>query len=106
MTESKKRKSEKGVVVVSSRRRYDAEFKAEAMRLTDSGRSVSSVAAGLGISEQLLHNWRSRRKASLDTTSREQLAELDALRKQLRQAELERDILKKALAVYSRLNPS
>ena len=99
-------KMKKDDVVVSKRRQYDDEFKKEAIRLVDTGRSVRSVAAGLGISEQLLHNWRSRRNTSLDASSREQLAELEALRKQLRQTEMERDILKKALAVFSRLNPS
>ena len=106
MTSTKKVKSEKGVVVAEKRRHYDAEFKAEAVRLTDTGRTVRSVAEGLGISEQLLHSWRSSRRASLGTAGREQLAELEALRKQLRQTEMERDTLKKALAVFSRLNPS
>lgn len=87
---------------VTHRRRYDPEFKAEAIRLVDSGRPVREVARGLGISENLLHNWRSRRNDSLDTVSREQLSEIEALRKQLRQVEMERDILKKALAVFSR----
>lgn len=88
-----------------SRRQYDSAFKQEAIRLSDSGRSVREVAFGLGISEQLLHNWRSKRKGQLDDESRSQLHELELLRKQLRQTEMERDILKKALAYFSRTTP-
>lgn len=100
MTNLKKGKSV--VVAVSPRRQYDEAFKSEAIRLVDSGRSVRDVAAGLGISEQILHNWRSRRKSGLDAESRAVLSEIEALKKQLRQTENERDILKKALAYFSR----
>ena len=40
----------------SGRRKYDKQFKEEAVRLvTEGGRSVSDVARGLGIHENLLH---------------------------------------------------
>lgn len=39
-------------------RTYDRQFKEEAIRLvTEGGRSVSDVAHGLGIHENLLHTW-------------------------------------------------
>ncbi len=38
--------------------RYDAKFKADAMRLVkESGRSAASVAKDLGINPQTLRNW-------------------------------------------------
>ena len=38
--------------------RYDAEFKADAMRLVkEGGRSAASVAKDLGINPQTLRNW-------------------------------------------------
>ena len=44
---------------VHSRRKYDREFKLEAVRLvTQGGRSVAEVARDLGIHENLLYNWR------------------------------------------------
>jgi transposase len=44
---------------VNSRRKYDREFKLEAVRLvTQGGRPVSEVARDLGIHENLLYNWR------------------------------------------------
>ena len=82
-------------------RRYDAEFKANAIRLVDEGRSVPSVAKSLGIDKSLLYAW--RRQA--DPPSAEEQAELeenDRLRKRVLELEQERDILKKALAIFSR----
>ena len=43
---------------VEKRRRYDREFKLEAVRLSgEPGRSVAGVARDLGISENVLHVW-------------------------------------------------
>jgi transposase len=44
---------------VTSRRKYDREFKLEAVRLVmQGGRPVAEVARDLGIHENLLYNWR------------------------------------------------
>jgi len=82
--------------VKSRHRKYDAQFKEEALKQIEHGQSVSSVARALGMSEALLYQW--RQSAGSDGAS-EQVKEL---LKQLKQAELERDILKKALSIFSR----
>jgi transposase len=91
----------------SRRRRYDAQFKSDALQLIQQGRSVAEVAKSLGVSEQLLYNWKSKiRVKILKEAPKEQVAlytEMESLRKQLRIAEMERDILKKALAVFSQI---
>ncbi|MDZ4707028.1 MAG: transposase [Saprospiraceae bacterium] len=91
-----------------NRRRYDEAFKKDTLRLVQNGRSVNEVAKSLGISDQLLYNWKSkiRNKVLKKGTSEEQgvYAEKEALCKQLRQAEMKRDILKK-LWPYS-VNPN
>ncbi len=89
----------------TKRRRYDAEFKSNALKLLEDGRSVSSVSKSLGVKESLLYNWRSksnktREKAVSGALSLEQ--EVKQLKKQLRELEQERDILKKALSIFSR----
>lgn len=89
----------------SKRRRYDAEFKANALKLLEDGRSVSSVASSLGINENMLYNWRSKsKKQKIKSASGETSleAELKALKKRLKEVEIERDILKKALSIFSR----
>jgi transposase len=83
-----------------SSRRYDPEFKAQAVKQVENGRSVSVVAKALGISEALLYQWRKRGQSSPGPNGSG--AELEALRKQVKQLEAERDILKKALAIFSR----
>ena len=82
----------------SIRRNYDDEFKRNALKMVENGQSVRSVAAALGISESLLHAWRRSARRELSSSDRE----IAQLRARLRQVELERDILKKALSISSR----
>lgn len=81
-------------------RKFDAQFKLEAVNQVKNGRSVPSVSKALGISDALLYNW--CRKGVSEPAQKPN--ELDALRKQVKQLETERDILKKALAIFSRVN--
>lgn len=97
---SRKRKS---VASPSGRRRYTNEFKEEAVQMLLDGHSAASVAERLGISgTQLLYRWKQQLlgksggiAGSLETRVRELEAEL-------RRVERERDILKKALAIFGR----
>jgi len=51
-------------------RKYDDEFKREAVRRVFDGQSVASVARELGMSENLLHNWKKTIKAVLFARSK------------------------------------
>lgn len=62
------------------------------------GQPVRSVAQALGVSENLLHQWK---RAAQDSQSNSDL-EVEKLRQRLKQVETERDILKKALSIFSR----
>lgn len=84
-----------------SHRKYDLQFKSEAVNQVKSGRSVPFVAKALGISDVVLYQWV---KATTITTGEGSSKETDDLRKQVKQLETERDILKKALAIFSRAN--
>ena len=79
-------------------RKYDDEFKREAVKKIHDGQSVASVSRELGVSESLLHNWR---RQAIETSSDAE-KELIALRKKLREVEMERDILKKAALIFGR----
>ena len=93
----------------NQRRRFDAEFKREAVRLiTSGGRKASEVARNLGISPQLLHRWKSQ---LLDVPQnafpgkghlKPEDEELRGLKRQLADVTEERDILKKVLAIFSK----
>ena len=82
-------------------RRYDATFKANAVGLVNAGRSVPSVAKSLGIDKSLLYAWR-RQANPISQEEQTELQENDRLRKRVLELEQERDILKKALAIFSR----
>jgi transposase len=82
----------------SYRRKYDEDFKPSALKMIDNGQSVRSVAQALGVGEGLLHRW--KRVAQKQRSPDGQ--EASELRAPLRQVEMERDILKKALSIFSR----
>ena len=80
------------------RRKYDEEFKQQAVAMVRSGQSPRSVAEALGISENLVHKWKRAARVLPDATE----DEIEELRRRLKQVEMERDILKKALSIFSR----
>ncbi len=79
-------------------RKYDEEYKQNAVRKILDGQSVASVSRELGVSESILHKWR---KAKLETSSDLERENLE-LKKLLREVEMERDILKKAALIFGR----
>lgn len=89
-------------------RKFDDSFKIMAVDLSVVKGSVSEVAKELDLDPSLLSKWRRNpryngNKVLPDNpkiTPEEQ--ELRILRKKLRDTELERDILKKAIAIFSR----
>ena len=95
--------------MAKSRRKYSAEFKREAVQLTfDSGRTISEVAANLGINRGLLQRWKAEMKADGSDVfpgagrSRASDEELLRLKSELTRVQQERDILKKAPAYFAR----
>jgi transposase len=84
------------------RRKYDKGFKDEALKMVSNGRSVPEVARSIGIGENLLYKWRTEHQSILSSPDATAQTEIEQLRKQLRAAETERDILKKALLIFGR----
>ena len=90
----------------AKRRRYDAAFRAEALRLAGESRSTQVAARALNSSPKLLCRWQKEALtpvaaacgAELDPTTAAELRQLRALAR--RQAQ-ELDILKKAIAIFS-----
>lgn len=88
-------------------RPYPPEFRREAVRLLEtSGRSIPQVAGELGVSGESLRNW--LRQEQLDRGEREdgltsdEQEELRRLRRQVRELEQEREILKRAVTFFVR----
>ena len=92
-----------------SNQRYTPEFKEEAVRqVIERGHSVAEVAERLGVSNHSLYNWVNAVKPGKNEIQEQELndakKEILSLKAQLRRAEEERDILKKA-ARYFAVNP-
>ena len=86
-----------------NRRQYDSDFKKNALQLIADGRSLSSVSHSLGVSKGVLYNWKSKaNKGTLSKPASEDKEEIQFLKKRLAEVEMERDILKKALGIFSR----
>jgi transposase len=83
------------------RRRYDAAFKANLLKMNADGRTVSSLSESFGVNENLIYRWK-KLATSADGQKSEDLEETIELRKQIQSLKEERDILKKALAIFSR----
>ena len=94
--------------VVSSHRRFSDEFKRDAVRLiVDEQYTLKAAARAVGVSENSLRVWHKKFAPPLapcgDDATVDQLREENKrLRKQLKRAEMEREILKKATAYFAK----
>jgi transposase len=79
-------------------RKYDEEFKINAVKKIFDGQSVASLSRELGVAEGLLHKWK---QAKIKTGS-EADKELIAAKKKIRELEMENEILKKAAIIFGR----
>ena len=90
----------------AKRRKYDASFKEEVLKMIFNGRPVSEVALSLGIGENLIYRWKSRSQkqqpvAASHTAGNAGTEEEQALYRRIKELEMERDILKKATAYFA-----
>jgi len=90
------------------KRQYSIEFKIKAVELSNQRGSIMSVADELNIPHDNLRRWRNEYKEGKFTSStkpaiksKEEL-EILQLKKELHNVQLERDILKKAVSIFSK----
>ena len=87
-------------------RKYDAAFKNQVLSKVENGQSVPEVAKELGISEGIIYHWKSKSKTNRSMNDVSRVSELERevaqLKQQLRQSEMERDILKKAALISAK----
>lgn len=86
----------------AARRDYDAELKAEAVQMLLDGHSAQSIVQNLGISgTNLLYRWKAQLLKQAGPAAASLEARVKQLEDELQRVERERDILKKALAIFS-----
>lgn len=86
------------------RRVFDEEFKRAAVAKVAAGRTAMSVATEIGVAVELLYRWKkdlAAAEASGQKSVKELEAELRAMRKRAERAEMEAEILKKAVSIFS-----
>lgn len=94
-------------------KQYTREFKQEAVRLIESsGKSVLELARELGVNESALYRWRRQYAVAAESKAevgelnpQEAAVELKRLRRELEVVKQERDILKKAISIFSQEKP-
>ena len=86
-----------------ARRTFDADFKNEAVAMLLDGHSAPSVAERLGLSNvNLLYRWKREQLDQAGPAATSLEARVRQLEQELQRVERERDILKKALAIFGR----
>lgn len=95
--------------MAEDRKKYDKEFKLKVVEVSLVRGKVKEVAEEYGISPQMLATWRSLYKNHKEIAfpgngrkmQTEEEKELSRLRKELTDVRMERDILKKAISIFS-----
>ena len=83
---------------------YTSEFKTEALALiSEQGYSVQEAASALGVTTSLLYSWKQKAEEHTNSTvNSDERSELLALRKEVKQLRMEKEILKKASAFFAK----
>ena len=96
------KRNSKTVTGRKSRRVYSEELKSEAVQMLLDGHSAESVASNLGISgTNLLYRWRASYLQASGPAATSLEKRVRDLEEELRRVERERDVLKKALSIFS-----
>ncbi len=93
-----------------TRRKFDREFKLNVVELSYSRPNIRELAEEMGLRPELIYRWRSE-FATLESNSfpgngkkkmTESEQEIERLKKELADTRIEREILKKAISIFSR----
>ncbi len=89
------------------RRHFDNEFKTTIVELLQSGKGVREICEEYNLQDGMIRRWRREYdQKNGDLSKKRELTasevELKQLKKELRETRLERDILKKAVSIFSK----
>ena len=83
-------------------RKYDNDFKQNAVKKVIDGQSVASVSRELGVNESLIHKWKRESIQNSNQNSAAEEKENASLKKRIKELEMENQILKKAAIIFGR----
>ena len=89
------------------KKKYENEFKVMLVELLQAGRTAEQLSSEYSINSGIIRRWKREYSAkSGDFSKKRELPaeeiELKALKKELRNVKMERDILKKAVSIFSK----
>jgi transposase len=95
---------------MKKRRAFDREFKQMVIELSNNREDYTALAAELDIRADLIYRWRREANKHIEASfpgqgnkiQTEDQKEIARLKKELRDAQIERDILKKAVSIFSK----
>jgi transposase len=90
---------------VKKRKRYSKEYKEDVVNMVKTGdKSVKEISGELEIAEAMIYRWYKKIEGETRVTEKgsNREEEIRELRKRLAEAEEERDILKKAVSIFSK----
>jgi len=95
---------------MKKRRKYDREYKQMVVELANAKEDIPALAAEMDLRPDLIYRWRREALANLgasfpgqgNKTMTDEQKEIARLKKELRDAQIERDILKKAVSIFSK----
>ena len=88
-------------------KKYENDFKVMLVELLKSGRNAKELSEEYSINSGIIRRWRREYEVKSGDFSKKRIVseeelELKALKKELREVRLERDILKKAVSIFSK----
>ena len=94
-----------------TRRKYDRDFILQAVKMAQESGNISETSRNLGIHENLLYTWKRKQEADPENAfpGKGHLKPLEEenrrLKRELERTQRERDILKKAVGIFSEPPP-
>lgn len=86
-----------------TRKKYDEDYKKSIVKLVENGKPISEIEREYGISRKNIYNWKNKYGKIITSTGEiTNNDEIMKLKRKLQELEMENEILKKAVAIFTK----